>query len=75
MIVHLRTIDLALNKTKDFELASPEAEKGLVLAITPFKCYLLYGVRERLKRKVVCERPLTLSLYRKPISPKTLNKP
>ena len=37
MITDLRTIDLALNKTKDLVLTSPEAETGIVLALTPFK--------------------------------------
>ena len=38
MIAHLRTIDFALNETKNFVLASPEAEIGIVLALTSFKC-------------------------------------
>ena len=40
MIALLRTIDLVLNKTKDFVLKSPEAEAetGIILVLTPFKC-------------------------------------
>ena len=38
MIAHLRTIDLALNKAKDFVLAFLEAETRIVLALIPFKC-------------------------------------